>query len=111
MKAIVHHGGAGTTAAALRSGVPSIAVLFFAEQPFWGDRAVQLGVSPDSIPKRQLSTNRLTAAIQRAVQEDALQAKAKKIRSTINDEDGVQKAVQIMQNHLVKRGFPVTPLT
>ncbi|MGD1859982.1 MAG: glycosyltransferase [Leptolyngbyaceae cyanobacterium] len=110
MKAIVHHGGAGTTAAALRSGVPNIVVPFFTDQPFWGDRAVQLGVSPDSIPKQQLSTERLTAAIHRATQDETLRARASVIGKTINDENGVQKAVQIINNHLVKGGSPATAL-
>ena len=72
----MHHGGADTTAAALRSGVPNIVVPFFTDQPFWGDRAVQFGISPDSIPKKQLLTKRLTAAIQRAAQDETLRAKA-----------------------------------
>lgn len=98
MKAIVHHGGAGTTAAALRSGVPSIAVPFFADQPFWGDRAIQLGVSPDSIPKRQLSAERLTAAIRQATQDEKIRGKAREIGNTINAENGVANAVQIVNN-------------
>ncbi|MEM6518907.1 MAG: glycosyltransferase [Cyanobacteria bacterium P01_C01_bin.70] len=110
MKAIVHHGGAGTTAAALRSGVPNIVVPFSVDQPFWGDRAVRLGVSPDSIPKKQLSTERLTAAIQQATQDEQLQAKASAIGNIINHENGVQKAVQIINNYLVKGGSPATAL-
>jgi len=43
MRAVVHHGGAGTTAAGLRAGVPSILVPFFGDQPFWGRRVAQLG--------------------------------------------------------------------
>ncbi|MEM1310800.1 MAG: glycosyltransferase, partial [Cyanobacteria bacterium P01_H01_bin.153] len=79
-------------------------------QPFWGDLAVQLGVSPDSIPKNQLSTERLTAAIQRATQDEHLRASASAIGNTINDENGVQKAVQIINNYLVKDDSPVTAL-
>ncbi|MEM1308473.1 MAG: glycosyltransferase, partial [Cyanobacteria bacterium P01_H01_bin.153] len=100
----------GTTAAALRSGVPNIVVPFSVDQPFWGDRAVRLGVSPDSIPKKQLSTERLTAAIQRATQDEQLQAKASAIGNTINNENGVQKAVQIINSYLVKGGSPATVL-
>jgi len=44
--AAVHHGGASTTAASLRAGVPSIIVPFFADQPAWGQRLADLGVSP-----------------------------------------------------------------
>lgn len=46
LAAVVHHGGAGTTAAGLRAGVPSVVVPFFADQPFWADRVHQLGVGP-----------------------------------------------------------------
>ncbi len=46
MAAVVHHGGAGTTAAGFRAGVPSLVVPFFGDQPYWGHRIVQLGVGP-----------------------------------------------------------------
>lgn len=108
MKAIVHHGGAGTTAAALRAGVPNIVVPFFGDQPFWGDRVVQLGVSPDSIPKRQLTAQRLTAAIRRATQDEALRARASAIGAAIREENGVQNAVQIMHRYLAKGDVPAT---
>ncbi|MFN8418241.1 MAG: hypothetical protein U0528_03190 [Anaerolineae bacterium] len=50
MAAVVHHGGAGTTAAGLRAGVPSIIVPFFGDQPFWGQRTAALGVGTAPIP-------------------------------------------------------------
>jgi len=52
MAAVVHHGGASTTAASLRAGVPSIIVPFFADQPAWGQRLADLGVSPTSAVQR-----------------------------------------------------------
>ncbi|MFD0652644.1 glycosyltransferase [Streptomyces malaysiensis] len=44
--AVVHHAGAGTTAAGLRAGVPAVAVPAMADQPFWAARLHRLGVAP-----------------------------------------------------------------
>jgi len=57
--AVVHHGGAGTTAAGLRAGVPSIVIPFFGDQPFWGQRVQDLGVGPAPIPRQKLTVDRL----------------------------------------------------
>ena len=46
VSAVVHHGGASTTAAVLRAGIPSVTVPFFADQPVWGEKLTRLGVSP-----------------------------------------------------------------
>ena len=53
MAAVVHHGGAGTTAAGLRAGIPSILVPHFADQPFWGQRIAALGVGPKPVMRPQ----------------------------------------------------------
>ena len=100
MKAIVHHGGAGTTAAALRSGVPSVVVPFFADQPFWGDRTVRLGTSAASIQKRSLSTAKLADAIRQAVESESLRAKARKVGRTLQAEDGVAAAIDIIKKRI-----------
>jgi sterol 3beta-glucosyltransferase len=103
MKAIVHHSGAGTTAAALRSGVPSVAVPFFADQPFWGDRAVRLGGSAASIPKQSLSATRLTEAIRQATENEALRAKAKQVGHTLQREDGVAEAINVITHQIANQ--------
>jgi sterol 3beta-glucosyltransferase len=59
---VVHHGGAGTTAAGLRAGVPTVIISFFGDQPFWGRQVEQLGVEPKPISRKQLTTERLAAA-------------------------------------------------
>lgn len=63
MAAVVHHGGAGTTGAGLRSGVPSIVVPFFIDQPFWADRVAGLGVGPAPLPRRKLNADNLARAL------------------------------------------------
>jgi sterol 3beta-glucosyltransferase len=97
MGAIVHHGGAGTTAAALRSGVPSVVVPFFADQPFWGDRARQLKVSPTPIPRKQLSVDHLATAIHRAIADRALRQRAGQLGARLRAEGGVAAAVAAIE--------------
>ncbi|GAA4932486.1 glycosyltransferase [Streptomyces coeruleoprunus] len=48
--AVVHHAGAGTTAAGLRAGVPALPVPVMADQPFWASRLYRLGVAPRPLP-------------------------------------------------------------
>ncbi|MBD2535100.1 hypothetical protein H6G97_39075 [Nostoc flagelliforme FACHB-838] len=55
MPAVVHHGGASTTAAVLRSGIPSVTVPFKTYQPVWGEKLTRLGVSPAAIPYHKVS--------------------------------------------------------
>jgi sterol 3beta-glucosyltransferase len=93
MAAVVHHGGAGTTAAGLRAGVPSIVVPFFGDQPFWGQRVAALGVGPAPIPKRRLTAERLAQALTQAVADTGLRQRAADLGRLIRAEDGVAQAV------------------
>jgi sterol 3beta-glucosyltransferase len=97
MAAVVHHGGAGTTAAGLKAGVPSVVVPFFADQPFWGQRVAQLGVGPAPIPRRRLTAERLGMAIQQAVTDQAMRQRAARLSTKIQGEDGVAQAVAVVQ--------------
>ena len=95
--AVVHHGGAGTTAAGLRAGIPTIVIPFFGDQPFWGQRVAQLGVGTDSIPRKQLTNARLAEAIHQAVSDRAMHQRAADLGAKIQAEDGVANAVAIVQ--------------
>jgi UDP:flavonoid glycosyltransferase YjiC (YdhE family) len=99
MAAVVHHGGAGTTATGIRAGVPSVAVPFIYDQPFWGRRLADLGVGTEPIPFRKLSVQRLANAISRAVSDQGMREKAARLGSLIRSEDGVNKAVGAL-NHI-----------
>jgi len=96
--AVVHHGGAGTTAAGLRAGVPSIVIPFFADQPYWGQRVADLGVGPAPIPRQKLTAERLAQAIQIAVTDKTMRQRATDLGSKIQAEDGIGRAVEIIQN-------------
>lgn len=97
MAVVVHHGGAGTTAAGLRAGIPSIIVPFFADQPFWGARIVELGVGPQPIARKNLNAEKLSQAIQAAVTDDAMIRCATNLGTKIRSEDGIAKAVEIIR--------------
>ncbi|HET7479304.1 MAG TPA: glycosyltransferase [Rubrobacteraceae bacterium] len=91
--AAAHHGGAGTTAASLRAGVPTIVVPFFADQSFWGARVAGLGVGPRPIPRARLTAERLAAAIHQAG-DAGMRRRARELGEKIRAEDGVARAVE-----------------
>lgn len=103
MAALVHHGGAGTTAAGLRAGIPSIVIPFFADQPFWGYRLAQLGVGPQPIMRRDLTVQKLAKAIQQATNDKHMRCCAAKIGRSIRAENGVARAVEVVQAYLGSR--------
>lgn len=100
MAAVAHHGGAGTTAAGLRAGVPSIVVPTRGDQPFWGRRVHDLGCGPAPIPRKQLTADRLAYALRMAVTHDPMRARAAAVGEQIRAEDGVAAAVRIVQETL-----------
>lgn len=100
MAAVVHHGGAGTTAAGLRAGVPSVIVPFTMDQPFWAQRVYDLGAGAAPSPRKKLTAERLAEAITHAVNDPELQRRAKELGERIRAEDGVANAVQAFEQHM-----------
>jgi sterol 3beta-glucosyltransferase len=99
MAAVVHHGGAGTTAEGLRAGAPTVITPFVLDQPFWGARVRALGVGPAPIPQRQLTAERLAAAISAAVDDPAIRQRAAACGAAIRAEDGVGRAVNVVAHY------------
>jgi UDP:flavonoid glycosyltransferase YjiC (YdhE family) len=97
LAAVVHHGGAGTTAAGLRAGVPSVVIPFFGDQPFWGQRVAELGVGPPPIPLRKLTVDHLSQAIQTVVNDQSMRQRAADLGAKIQAEDGIANAVAILE--------------
>jgi sterol 3beta-glucosyltransferase len=100
VSAVVHHGGAGTTAAGLRAGRPTVVCPFVADQPFWGARVAALGAGPAPIPQRRLTADALAAAIRVAVSDAAMRARAEHLGAAIRRENGVAAAVARVSNRL-----------
>jgi sterol 3beta-glucosyltransferase len=88
MAAVVHHAGAGTTAAGLRAGVPAVPVPFLVDQPFWATRLHRLGVAPPPLPLPELTACTLADALRSCVDEPAYQARATELARRIRNEDG-----------------------
>jgi UDP:flavonoid glycosyltransferase YjiC (YdhE family) len=100
MAAVIHHGGAGTTAAGLRAGVPNIITpVAPSDQVAWADRVVQLGVGPRASSIKNLTAEKLAAAIQTAVSDNAMRARAAALGEKIRTENGVARAVEIIERH------------
>ena len=95
-KMVVHHGGAGTTSAGLRAGIPNVVVPFTADQPFWGKRVRAIGAGPKPILVKNLSVKKLTRAMAEAG-SDALHERAQAIGQEIRSEDGIGRAVKLIE--------------
>ena len=95
MAAVVHHGGAGTTAAGLRAGVPSVIVPFANDQFAWGRRVFELGVGPRAIRRKNLSAQNLAQAIQSAL-KPAIADAARELGRKIQSETGAATAARII---------------
>jgi sterol 3beta-glucosyltransferase len=92
--AVVHHGGAGTTGAALQAGIPAVVVPFMMDQPFWGARVAALGAGPAPIPRRRLTADRLAEALRVAVTDETMRSTARALGQMLQAEDGVAEAVR-----------------
>ncbi len=103
MAAVVHHGGAGTIAAGLRAGVPSVVVPFFADQPYWGHRIHSLGVGPKPIMQNKLTAQRLANAITQVITDKDMGHRVTLLGEKIRAEDGVARAVEVVKNYLEKQ--------
>lgn len=102
MAAVVHHGGSGTTGFGLWAGVPTILTPFLFDQFYWGRRIQALGVGPEPVPQKKLTAERLAAALTTAVNDSAMRQRAALLGEKIQQENGVQTAIAIIEKVLGK---------
>ncbi len=95
--ALVHHCGAGTTAAGLRAGIPAIAVPVMLDEPFWAKRLYELGVAPAPIPAAELDAERLAAAFTAVTTESSYRARAAELAALIATEDGNSAVADVVE--------------
>ncbi|KAF2276148.1 UDP-Glycosyltransferase/glycogen phosphorylase [Westerdykella ornata] len=96
---VVHHGGAGTTAAGIAAGRPTIVVPFFGDQPFWGDMIARAGAGPVPVPFKKLTAAALAAGITFALKPE-VQAAVQKMAQNIAQEHGAENAAADVQSRL-----------
>lgn len=97
VRAVVHHGGAGTTAAVLRAGVPQLVIPFLADQSFWGSRVAAAGVGPAPIPRRRLTVDSLATALRAVTGNGAHREAATALGAVIRSEDGLSEASGVIE--------------
>jgi sterol 3beta-glucosyltransferase len=97
MAAIVHHGGAGTTGAALRAGKPSVVTPFITDQHAWARLLFARGLAPAPLPHRLLTADALASAIRTALSDAAMRERAAAIGATVRAENGLARAVAAIE--------------
>jgi sterol 3beta-glucosyltransferase len=100
--AVVHHGGAGTTAAGLRAGRPTVVCPFFGDQPFWGRRVHKAGAGPAPVPQTNLTAEPLAAALREATGSLEVRQGAAALGKKIQREDGIANAVTFIERTAVR---------
>ncbi|CAF0852870.1 unnamed protein product [Adineta steineri] len=101
MSAVIHHGGAGTTHAGLRYGLPTLILPFGADQPFNGDRVFINRLGPSPLPIRQMTIKNLSNAIEDLINNYTIyKNNAEKASQLIQDENGLNCCVQLIEKEL-----------
>ncbi|CAL8472198.1 g11740 [Coccomyxa elongata] len=97
--AVVHHGGAGTTASGLVAGCPTTIIPFFGDQAFWGEATRRAGVGPKPIPIDAFSRHKLVHALKFMARPE-VKRRALKLAAKMRKEDGVARGVESFHRHL-----------
>lgn len=105
VSAVIHHGGAGTTAIGLKCGKPTMIVPFFGDQPFWGAMVSKAGAGAlEPVPYKHLSVEALAEGIKQCLSPKAKAAAEKIAQDIALEGDGASNAVKSFHNHLQLQG-------
>ena len=105
VRAVVHHGGAGTTAIGLKCGKPTMIVPFFGDQPFWGAMVAKAGAGAhEAIPYKRLTADKLAEGIKQCLSPEAQEAAEKIAKGIAAEGDGAENAVKSFHRSLPLRG-------
>ncbi len=97
-KGIIHHGGVGTMAAALKSGKPQIIIPFAVDQPFWANRLYKLGYALKPIKEIEVTTEELISRF-KELEKAEVKQKAQDIKSALSKENGTENAIKYIENY------------
>jgi sterol 3beta-glucosyltransferase/vancomycin aglycone glucosyltransferase len=102
--AVVHHGGSGTTQAASLAGRPSIVVPHATDQAFWAALLHRRGIAPRPLDRRTVTVRSLAGAIRSVLASGAMQERARSIGGSMKREDGVKRAVELIDMRYSRSG-------
>lgn len=108
VKAVVHHGGAGTTHTGLYAGRPTFIVPQFFDQPYWGQLVYELGLGPKPVRLRKLTPQILASALEDLATTPAYERAAMSLRDKLLLEDGTNLAVDVIEETIAEHGAPET---
>lgn len=97
VSAVVHHGGAGTTAAGLRAGKPSLICPLYFDQPYWGRRVWSLGCGPKPQRLKKLKAEQFARGLLELTQTESFAARAAEMARVIAQEHGVARAIEVVE--------------
>jgi UDP:flavonoid glycosyltransferase YjiC (YdhE family) len=97
VRAVVHHGGAGTTAAGLAAGKPTFIVPQTVDQPYWGRRVYELGCGPKPVRLRRLTGEILAEMLSELDENAAYRAAAEALALRLGPEDGTERAIKVIE--------------
>jgi UDP:flavonoid glycosyltransferase YjiC (YdhE family) len=97
MKAVIHHGGAGTTTAAARAGVPQLILPHILDQYYWAHRVERLGIGPRALPIERISAKRLTSRCRELIESTSYEGNARALAARMASRNGVAEAVSIIE--------------
>jgi sterol 3beta-glucosyltransferase len=104
-RAAVHHGGAGTTNASLRAGLPTLVCSILSDQPLWGYRVAQLGAGT-TFPFQKLEPRRLSAALDVLLRPEVAE-RARRIGQALTAENGTEQIADLVERFARSRGNSV----
>lgn len=104
IQACVIHGGAGTTAIALKCAIPTMVVPFFGDQHFWGSMIAEARAGPDPVPYKKLSAEAIAEGIKYCLTDEAREGVSKIAKSIEEEGDGAKNAVHSFHRHLELSG-------
>ncbi|KAK5664002.1 hypothetical protein OQA88_215 [Cercophora sp. LCS_1] len=104
VRACVIHGGAGTTAIALKCGKPTMIVPFFGDQHFWGSMVANVKAGPEAVPYKHLTAEKLAEGIKYCLTDEAKEAVEKIAKDIELEGDGAKNACKAFHKHLALKG-------
>lgn len=102
VSAVIHHGGAGTTAAGILAGKPTVVVPFFGDQPFWGSMIAHAGAGPEPIPYKHLTAEILAEQIRIALRPETVE-RARALSAEMSAETGADSGAKSFHESLGSR--------
>lgn len=100
-RAVVHHGGAGTTQSVTLAGMPSVVIAHISEQEHWGRELQRLGCAGKPLHLRNVTAKRLAARITQVLDTPSMAQRAQALGRTMAQENGVASAVRLIEETFI----------